>query len=238
MHLFDISFPSPEENLAYDDALLDYMETDAPEPILRIWQPASTFVVLGHGNKINTEVNLNACLNDNVPVFRRQSGGGTILQGKGVLNYSVILPLNYHHGLHSITSTNTFIMSTIAEGLKRLDSRVAVNGITDIVLGTKKIVGNAQRRKRHSVLFHGCILVALDLSLISKYLSHPSVEPEYRQSRSHDDFLTHFAYPVDTIKEVLIKQWNATIASPLPLSHEIKDKIECYYAQNEWNFKF
>lgn len=238
MYTVDLSFPTPEENLAYDDALLDLVETERSNAFLRFWQTSGFFVVLGHGNKVSTEVNIEACEKDNVPIFRRQSGGGTILQGKGVLNYSLILPVDYHPDLNGITSTNHYVMSQVSEALQALDPRVYVNGITDIVLEDKKIIGNAQRRKRHAVLFHGCILVSLDLSLISKYLSHPSDEPDYRQSRSHDEFLTHLPFSELEIKAALSKHWNAKDCDPPLLNESVSQKIEGYYAQKSWNYKF
>lgn len=238
MQLIDISFPTPEENLAYDDALLDYVEGNQSFAFLRFWRISQTSVVLGHGNKVASEVNIQACQQDNVPILRRQSGGGTILQGKGVLNYSLVLPISFHESLQSITATNTYIMNRMANALSELTSNISVNGITDIVIGDKKIVGNAQRRKRRSVLFHGCILVGLDLSLITRYLQHPSSEPDYRKTRSHDQFLTHLTYPEDMIMRVIAQEWLAESGNAPGLEKEVYNKTEEYYAQKSWNFKF
>lgn len=238
MYLIDHSYTTPEQNLAFDDALLDYVESQHLAPYLRFWEPPQTFVVLGHGNKSATEVNLSACKQDSIPVFRRQSGGGTILQGEGVLNYSLVLPLSYHDDLHAITTTNSFVMNNVAEALQALDKDVSVNGITDIVIDSKKIIGNAQRRKRRTVLFHGCILVSLDLSLISKYLQHPSSEPDYRESRSHNEFLTHLNFSNSEIKSALISHWGAKSSNLPDLDDMVEKKITEYYAQKSWNFKF
>src|SRR5690242_14068944 len=91
MKHLDLTLPSPAENLAADEALLDQCEAGAEGEILRFWEPREAFVVLGYANRAALEVDLPACQAHQIGVFRRCSGGGTVLQGPGCLNYSVIL---------------------------------------------------------------------------------------------------------------------------------------------------
>ena len=118
MHLLDSTFPLPEENLACDEALLDAAEEDGAAEILRFWEPAKPFVVLGYSNKISTEVDTAACDSLRIPVFRRPSGGGTVLQGPGCLNYSLILEIK-PGPLSTLTATNHFIMERNRDAVQR-----------------------------------------------------------------------------------------------------------------------
>jgi len=68
MKYIDLTLPTPPENLACDEALIDLCEDGYDDEILRYWQPSEYFVVLGYSNKIRSEVNLPSCLADNVPV--------------------------------------------------------------------------------------------------------------------------------------------------------------------------
>ena len=56
-----------------------------------------------------------------------------------------------------------------------------------------KFSGNAQRRRRHALVFHGTILYGFDLSLIDALLKFPSAQPEYRASRSHSEFVRNIS---------------------------------------------
>ena len=47
MRLIDVSFNTPDKNLAYDEALLDAVEAGARDEVLRFWESSSLFVVLG-----------------------------------------------------------------------------------------------------------------------------------------------------------------------------------------------
>src|SRR5207249_8989898 len=76
MKYLDLTFNAPAENLACDEALLDLCEQGLEDEILRVWEASQHFVVVGYGNKISSEVNLEACAAAQVPVFRRCTGGG------------------------------------------------------------------------------------------------------------------------------------------------------------------
>ena len=43
MKLLDLTLPSPAENLACDEALLDWCENGEGEEVLRFWESARTF---------------------------------------------------------------------------------------------------------------------------------------------------------------------------------------------------
>jgi lipoate-protein ligase A len=73
-----------------------------------------------------------------------------------------------------------------------------------------KFSGNAQRRRRHALLFHGTFLLHFDLTLVEALLPHPSRQPGYRQNRRHRDFLTNLPVSAGAVKSTLIQSWAAT----------------------------
>jgi len=242
MKLFDFSFESPAENLACDEALLDWCEENGGEEILRFWESPTYFVVVGYSNKIATEVNIANCEKKKIPILRRCSGGGTVLQGAGCLNYALILQIFENSPTASISSANKFIMeknrAAIESSINNPQSSISVHGHTDLVLSGKKFSGNSQRRKKNFLLFHGTFLLNFDLALVSEFLQMPSKQPDYRQSRNHDEFLTNLNLLVDKVKAALKKSWNAIEE----LKHFPKPEIQTLarekYSAREWNFKF
>jgi lipoate-protein ligase A len=85
MLIFETQFSSPAEQLACDEALLDYCESHESPGLIRFWESSTHFVVLGYGKRLAAEVFEEACEQLNVPVLRRASGGGTVVQGPGAL---------------------------------------------------------------------------------------------------------------------------------------------------------
>jgi len=239
MRLLDLTLATPDQNLACDEALLDWCEDGYDEDILRFWEPPTYFVVLGYTNKIDEEVNRAACRADAVPILRRTSGGGTVLQGPGCLNYTLILRITEAPPLNGITETNAFIMGRHRDVLQSiLGVDVAIQGYTDLTLGGLKFSGNAQRRKRRFLLFHGTFLLDFDIPLVEKLLRLPTKQPEYRRNRAHGDFLTNLKLPSHTLKNALKEAWNATGEPVAVPTERIASLIQHKYASDKWNSKF
>jgi lipoate---protein ligase len=237
----DLTLPTAEENLACDEALLEYCEEGFPSAILRFWEPASPFVVVGYANKIDTEVNTHACRSRNIRILRRCSGGGTVLQAQGCLNYSLVLPIASHPALAGIAGTNHFVMDRNRAAVESLvKGPVQLAGHTDLAVGGRKFCGNAQRRRRHFILFHGCFLLHCNIAAMEDTLRMPSKRPDYRMDRTHSDFVMNLELPADQLKGALRAVWDGR--DPLPLgqvpNERISDLVRTKYITPEWNEKF
>jgi len=119
---------------------------------------------------------------------------------------------------------------------------VEVQGHTDLALGGLKFSGNAQRRKRTHLLFHGAILLNLDLELLDAVLPMPSLQPDYRRGRSHKDFLTQLGVPAEPVKQALRNAWSANEAASLDQQYpEWRGSVEKLtaekYSKPEWNLR-
>jgi lipoate-protein ligase A len=183
-----------------------------------------------------------ACEARKIPILRRCSGGGTVVQGPGCLNYTLILPITKDGPLHSIPVANQFIMrknrAAIESAIGNRQSAISIRGHTDLAVGEKKFSGNSQRRRKHFLLFHGTFLLHFNLALIGELLLMPSKEPDYRESRKHADFLTNIKVTAEKVKTALQKAWNADSQLENPPLDKIKILAREKYATNEWNFKF
>jgi lipoate-protein ligase A len=240
MNYLDLTLPTPAGNLACDEALLDQAEGQGGPAVLRFWESPVPFVVLGYANRVAAEVDHAACREANVPILRRCSGGGTVLQGPGCLNYAVVLPIGEDGPLHSITATNEFVMHRNREALAAaLGKTVNLEGCTDLALGDVKFSGNAQRRRRQWLLFHGTFLLeGFDVPLMERCLRPPSRQPGYRAQRSHREFVTKLPLSGDVIRAALRQAWNAE--QPLDSApHEAIRRLAAErYSQDGWNLKW
>jgi lipoate---protein ligase len=227
--------------LAYDEVLLSWVDQQQPAMgLLRLWESPSTFVVMGYGKQVAADVHVDACRSGSVPILRRCSGGGTVLQTVGCLSYSLILPIDLHPSLASIQTTTSWIMTQQAACLQAfLGEAVAVKGTSDLTIGTLKISGNAQRRGRRSVLFHGTILCQVDIAEIGRYLQVPSYQPEYRNNRGHAAFLRSLDVAPGKLSEHLAKWWRpvsdsgASVVLPVDgFRQELTDLVAKYLSSD------
>lgn len=232
------SYEAPADNLAWEEAALEWAEESGTQGILRLWESPTLFVVLGYGKQAAAEVHLDACRRDGVPVLRRCSGGGTVLQGPGCLNYCLILPIAAHPALETITGANHHIMVRQRDLLRAASSLpVEIDGHTDLRVGDRKCCGNAQRRKRAHILFHGSILLNFDLGRIADYLQLPEVQPAYRNGRTHADFLANLGLNPQAAADALQAGWAAVRPFEADLADEIQALREIRYDSPEWNLR-
>ncbi len=238
MILLDYSLPSPEENLALDEALLIQSETQSGthRELLRFWESPTYFVVVGVAGKIDQEIHREACERDQIPFFRRASGGGTVLQGPGCINYSLVLDLEKREGLYDVTKGYRAILDRLIDGLNV--PGLEREGISDLTLNHIKFSGCAQKRKRRTLLHHGTILYNFDLDKISIYQQEPLKQPDYRQQRSHSEFVCNLELPLSQIKSSIAGAWNAIVSNEEFDYPEVESLIEEKYSRREWNEKF
>ncbi len=239
MFILDLTLSTPQANLALDEALLDMCEAGFKGEILRFWEPRSWFVVLGYSNHWKQEVYFSKCRREAIPIFRRSSGGGTVLQGPGCFNYALILNIKKRKSLKNPVSTNLFILKKIKRALEPLvPEKISLNGVTDLSIHGKKFSGNAQRRKLQYALFHGTFLTHFNAKRVQKFLAFPSKSPPYRKGRSHLDFLTDLNVPPEVIKRSMAKTWNARRPLQNIPWNSINELLKKKYNLKSWNLKF
>ena len=239
MKFLELTFHEPAANLACDEALLEGMEKSASnDECLRIWEARNYFVVLGHSNQMMSDVDVVACNESNVPILRRISGGGAVLQGPGCLNYTLILK-NDPRLIGNIRDTFQYVLERhcrLVEDLCGIAARV--DGISDLTLGGLKVSGNAQYRKARFVLVHGTFLLRFDLRVIEKYLPIPARQPAYRNGRSHLEFIANLNIDPASIRERLRRSWAASnIFYDVPYAR-IDQLVRDRYGKTAWSEKF
>ena len=200
MKVIDYTLESPEENLAFDERLLD----EGCER-LRFWESSTHFVVLGRSGKLDDEVNVAACKAASIPILRRSSGGGTVLQGPGCLNYALVLALAGRPALLNVAESYRILLNQIARALRVAE--LEVRG-SDILFRARKVSGNAQRRTRGWLLHHGTILHGLDVSLMERLLLEPKRRPSHRQDRTHRHFVTMLDLSAEELKQRFLCAWS------------------------------
>lgn len=248
MQSFEYSNSSPLRLLACDQAFLDEREENGGDDLLLFWESPSPFVVLGYTDRARSEANFEACRAANLPILRRCSGGGTVVQGRGCLSYSLILRIGNRAETENLSATNRFIMSRIRDALQPLSTqKIEVHGVSDLTADGRKFSGNAQRRRREFLLFHGTFLLDFDLDLMFRVLEMPTRQPQYRAQRPHRDFVTNLPLSPYAVKKALRAAWNVPAEktensdADRVLDSAVEARIEALardvYAQDSWNFK-
>lgn len=178
----------------HDDDLIEAVKSDNVIR-LRISVPDEISVVLGRGSKPEIELNVENCLSEKIPVYKRRGGGCAVVLDHDNVIVSVVLPAP---GFGENPRYFNLISKWLIAGLNEVGiSGVQRRGISDLAIEDKKIGGSCIYRSKGILYFSTTILVDPDISLMELYLKHPPREPEYRAGRSHSQFIMPLrkAYP-------------------------------------------
>ena len=154
----------------------------------KIWIPDQKYLVIGQGNKADSSLYIEKVEADNIPVYKRSSGGETVILTPNTLIISaVIIDEKFKNPAIYFKYYNKLLMETFQDlGIENIGQK----GISDVTIGNKKIVGSSIYRRKNIVFYHAVINVSESIDIIAKYIKHPKKEPDYRKGRDHKEFVT------------------------------------------------
>ena len=166
MNVYIATSHDPFYNLAVENWLFREVLTDTP--ILYLWQNEPC-VVIGRAQNPWRECNIEALNQDNIPIVRRQSGGGTVYHDLGNLNYTIMSKAQDYNKQGNL--------QLIVNILKYCGIKAHISPRNDILLNHEntdyKISGSAFRETREKSFHHGTLLINTDTSKLYHYLHHP-----------------------------------------------------------------
>jgi lipoate-protein ligase A len=238
-HLSETVFPTPAENLALEESLLYQINEQDSAGCLRLWEIDQYTVVMGSSNQTTSNVDLDACRRDQIPVLRRCTGGGTVLLGPGCFIFSLFLRISPDQHLAGIETTTREILDRIRDTLNTRypEHYIDLQGISDLTTHGRKFSGNSQRWLTKTLLHHGTILYDFDLERIPRYLTSPEREPEYRSHRSHQEFVRNYPVSATELRQAMIDTWHADGEElSLPVDR-VQQLVMEKYATEKWNLR-
>ena len=163
--LFQSPSQVPSWNLALEEALFTGMPEDAA--VCLLWQNQPS-VILGQYQNPAEEVNLDYAKAYRLPIVRRLSGGGAVYHDLGGLNFTFILPQK------NAPHFEEHFCQPVLQTCQHFGISAQVSGRNDLTVNGRKFSGTASYERDGKVLFHGCILIASDLTAMAQVLTPPA----------------------------------------------------------------
>jgi lipoate-protein ligase A len=206
-------------------------------------------VIIGKHQSAHRETDTKFITDHNIPVIRRISGGGTVFQDTGNLNFTLILNSKEGKQIDFRKYTLPVISFLLSIGV---DAKF--EGKNDLKVEGLKISGNAEHIYRDRVLHHGTLLFDTDLELMRDALRKDTTKYETRAVSSNPSSVTNLisvlkniASNVDTIYEFksLMMSWFLKY-SPGSQIFDLTDKeiesikllADTKYRTWEWNYAY
>ncbi len=160
MYCISLESKDPYFNLAIEEVLL---KNSSEEFVILGINNSS--VILGKHQSAHREINTQFIFQNNIPVVRRISGGGTVYHDEGNLNFTFIRQSQEGRQVDFKKYTKPVIDFLLSVGI---DAKF--EGKNDIKTGGLKISGNAEHVHRNRVLHHGTLLFSSSLDKLRNSL--------------------------------------------------------------------
>ncbi|GIG55172.1 lipoate--protein ligase family protein [Demequina activiva] len=246
-HSFGVLHDEPREphlQMALDDVITREVAAGRRGPTLRIWEWASSAVVIGSFQSRRNEVDPEGAARHDITVTRRVSGGGAMfIQPGNTITYSLSVPSSLVEGL-SFEQSYAFLDDWVLGALADVGIRARYVPLNDIASDQGKIAGAAQKRyAAGAVLHHVTMAYDIDAAAMLETLrigrekmsdkgttsANKRVDPLRSQTGMTreaiiDAFLAHFASRYAT-------EPSSVTADELAQAHAL---VESKFSTQEW----
>lgn len=149
------------QRLTFFLAAEEYLAKSAREELFFTWQSPPT-VICGRNQIIENEVNLDYCSAHGIAVVRRKSGGGCVYSDAGNVMLSYITPDT------GVEASFARFLEMVAGALRDLGFDAVTTAHNDILVGDRKVSGNACFALPNATIVHGTMLYDLDFDALEK----------------------------------------------------------------------
>ena len=257
--LIDTGHMDGASNMAIDEALLDSFDPGRSTPVLRLygWNPPA--LSFGRFQDAGKVLDLERCRANSVTVVQRITGGGVIYHADE-LTYAIVCAPRHLPGETTVKESFRYLTgflltfyrelglpaayaADVPVDMSRLGKRTplcfAGRESYDILIGGRKIGGNAQRRLRKAVFQHGSIPLLDRVATGSRFLRE---RPSGLDLSVADLAMLGVNIPEESLKKRLSEAFAGTLGGtlvPSEMTAAERERAACLtsgkYAGDNWN---
>lgn len=183
-------------NLGFNMAAEEYMMKNFEDDIFMLWR-ASRSVLIGKNQNSLEEINYDYVRENQIPVIRRLSGGGTVFCDLGNTNFAFIVS-----DKESFSDFRKFT-TPILEVLKKLGVKAEFSGRNDLTIEGKKFSGNAQYKHKDRLLHHGTLLFSSDIGDLTSAINPKKIKYESKGVDSVKSRVTNISAHLDDDLDIM-----------------------------------
>ncbi|MBO4455022.1 MAG: lipoate--protein ligase family protein [Bacteroidales bacterium] len=167
--MLNILLPTAEERpLSFYLAMEEYVAAAIGSGFF-VWRVAPT-VIIGRNQDLAAEVNLEYCRTHGVNIVRRKSGGGCVYADRGNLMLSYITP---EKGVENVFAE---FLDRLAAFLQSLGLDAVKTEHNDVLVGGRKVSGNAFFVHPGASIVHGTLLHSVDQEALQAAITPPTAK--------------------------------------------------------------
>ncbi|MDE7381190.1 MAG: lipoyltransferase [Muribaculaceae bacterium] len=181
----------------------EWIARKAPEgDYFFMWQVNPT-VIFGRNQQIDTEVNITYCREHGIEFYRRKSGGGCVFADMDNIMFSYITPAD------EVQTTFHAYAARVAEMLCGLGLKAEAGGRNDVMIGGRKVSGNAFYHIPGRSIVHGTMLYSTNMHHMLNAITPSRSKLESKKVKSVASHITTISEHLPTLKIEDFKRYAA-----------------------------
>ncbi len=203
----------------FNHAAEEYLMNEFDDEVFMLWinEPS---ILIGKNQNTLSEININYVREKDIKVVRRLSGGGSVYNDLGNINYSFITK-RHKSSLKMEDGFKKFALPVI-NALESLGVDAIFTGRNDILIDGKKFSGNAQYFQKEKLLHHGTLLFDCDMTKLSLALKSKPMKFKGKSVKSVEGRVTNI---LPNLKEPMrLEEFKDYLKNYIIKDHKI-DKI-------------
>lgn len=233
---------NPSLDAPFNLALEELLAREYDREVLMLWRNAPA-IIIGRNQNTEAEINADFVSAHQIRVVRRITGGGAVYHDTGNVNYTIAA--NDRQLDPAAFARNAEVIIT---ALRQLGAAAEFSGRNDILVEGRKVSGSAKSVFDNRTLFHGTLLFAADLEVLSEALKVDEEKIRSKGIRSVrsrvanlQEFLPHFATTdefIAALSRQLLAASGAEKVTPIPekLIAAAEKLADEKYRTWEWNY--
>lgn len=180
----------PHVNLAIEEYALRHLDPQYTYLLFYVNEPS---IIIGRNQNTFGEIDQAYVQDRGIHVVRRLSGGGAVYHDTGNLNFSFITDYKQDR-LHNFR----LFTEPVVQVLQSLGANAELQGRNDLLVGGRKVSGNAQYSTPRRMFSHGTLLFDSDLGEVGRALN---VKPSKMRSKGHESARSRVANIADHVEK-------------------------------------
>lgn len=157
-----------------------------PQEMFFMWQVRPT-VIFGRNQEFEKEVNAEYCREHGIEFYRRKSGGGCVFADMDNIMFSYIKPSD------AVQTTFSDYSRTVAAMLRSLGLDAEAGGRNDVMIGRRKVSGNAFYHIPGRSIVHGTMLFSTNMTHMLNAITPSRSKLESKKVQSVASHITTIA---------------------------------------------
>ncbi len=233
MNIYVSDIKNSSLNLIYELFLIDNFQENA----FVVWTN-NKGIYVGKNQNVIEEINYDFVKEEQLEIFRRLSGGGTIFHDQNTVYYSFIMK---NDSGRTVPENFKYYNTIMADFFQSININVELIGRNDLLIKGRKVGGTAEHYRQGIMVHHGSLLFDTDIEYLAQ-----SITPNKKKFISKainsvvsrvDNISNHTEMTIAEFQNKLVdymkKKYDGTIC---PIASNFKAEDYAYYLSEQWNF--